>query len=88
MRRMYAGVGGGEVISCLKTSLRSLMEVYGLWGLGRARDTHLFVYTHNLVRQSCYSSTYLSTHPKSRKDSCLVALCLGQKAVYESPTPS
>jgi hypothetical protein len=33
MRRMYAGVGGGEVISCLKTSLRSLMEFMALGDL-------------------------------------------------------
>jgi hypothetical protein len=73
MRRMYAFVGGGgEVISCLETSLGSLMEFLTFWGLGRARDTHFFVYTHNLVRQSYYSSTYLSAHSKSRKDTCLV----------------
>jgi hypothetical protein len=68
---MYVVVGG-EVISCLETPFGSLMESMTFWGLGRARDTHFFVYTHNLVRQSYHSSTFLSAHSKSRKDSCLV----------------
>jgi hypothetical protein len=51
MRRMYAVVGGGEVISLLEISLRSLMEFMTFGRLGRARDTHFLVNKDGLVRQ-------------------------------------
>jgi hypothetical protein len=74
---VVGGGGGRKFISCQTPPFVNGVFM-NFQGLGRARDTHFFVYTRSLVRQSHYfQALAFRVYSKSIKDNGLAALLLG-----------